>query len=78
MPEQIRFDRFEIPDDPEIEAAWAAARAAGSDAIVDFFPGCLTHLYPSHEDTIPFIEEERASWEELDRRIDERLGDAEG
>jgi bifunctional DNA-binding transcriptional regulator/antitoxin component of YhaV-PrlF toxin-antitoxin module len=38
--------------------------------IVEYFAGCLTHLYPDPEDTRRFLEEERASWDEFDRRLD--------
>lgn len=38
--------------------------------IVEFFAGCLTHLYPDPEDTRRFLDEERASWEEFDSRLD--------
>src|SRR5215213_4304076 len=34
--------------------------------LVDFFAGCLTHLYPDPKDTRQFLDEERASWEEFD------------
>lgn len=39
--------------------------------IVDFFAGCLTHLYPDPEDTRRFLQEERDSWKELDARLDD-------
>ena len=39
--------------------------------IVDHFAGSLTHLFPSHEDTLRFLDEERASWDEFDRRLDD-------
>ena len=38
--------------------------------IVDELAGRLTHLFPSHEENLRFLDEERASWEELDRRLD--------
>lgn len=38
--------------------------------IVDELAGRLTHLFPNHEDNLRFIDEERASWNELDRRLD--------
>ena len=40
------------------------------DDIVEYFAGCLTHLYPDPEDTRKFLDEERASWEEFDRGLD--------
>jgi AbrB family looped-hinge helix DNA binding protein len=39
--------------------------------IVDHFAGSLTHLFPNHEDTLRFLEEERASLDEFDRRLDD-------
>jgi AbrB family looped-hinge helix DNA binding protein len=39
--------------------------------IVDALAGRLTHLFPSHEDTLRFLDEERASWDEFDRRLDD-------
>jgi AbrB family looped-hinge helix DNA binding protein len=41
------------------------------DDIVEHFAGSLTHLYPSPEDTQRFLDEERASWNEFDRRLDD-------
>ena len=38
--------------------------------IVDALAGRLTHLFPNHEDTLRFLDEERVSWEEFDRRLD--------
>jgi bifunctional DNA-binding transcriptional regulator/antitoxin component of YhaV-PrlF toxin-antitoxin module len=40
--------------------------------IVEYFAGALTHLYPDPEDTRRFLAEERASWDDFDRRLDER------
>jgi len=71
MTEPTRIERFEIPEGPEFEAELASARAAGPGGLTDFFAGCLTHLYPSHEDTMRFLDEEHASWEEFDRRLDD-------
>lgn len=41
------------------------------DDIVKHFSGSLSHLYPGPEDTQRFLGEERASWDEFDRRLDE-------
>jgi bifunctional DNA-binding transcriptional regulator/antitoxin component of YhaV-PrlF toxin-antitoxin module len=41
------------------------------DDIVEYFAGCLTHLYPDPDDTRRFLQEERASWDEFDRRLDD-------
>src|SRR6266536_50327 len=38
--------------------------------VVEFFAGCLTHLYPDPDDTRRFLDEERASWDEFDHRLD--------
>lgn len=35
--------------------------------IADAFAGRLTHLFPDPEDTRRFLQEERASWAELER-----------
>jgi AbrB family looped-hinge helix DNA binding protein len=39
--------------------------------IADALAGRLTHLFPNHEENLRFIEEERASWDELDQRLDD-------
>ena len=39
--------------------------------IVDHFAGSLTHLFPDHESNLRFLDEERASWNEFDRRLDD-------
>ena len=44
------------------------------DDIVEYFAGCLTHLYPDPEDTRRFLDELRADWDELERRLDEPWG----
>jgi AbrB family looped-hinge helix DNA binding protein len=40
------------------------------DDIVEYFAGCLTHLYPDPEDTRRFLQEERDSWSEFGRGLD--------
>jgi len=67
----MRIEPIRIVVDPEWEAEWAAAKAGGSSVIVDFFAECLTHLYPNPDDTRRFLDEERASWDEFDRRLDD-------
>jgi AbrB family looped-hinge helix DNA binding protein len=39
--------------------------------IVDALAGRLTHLFPDHESNLRFLDEERASWSEFDRRLDD-------
>jgi bifunctional DNA-binding transcriptional regulator/antitoxin component of YhaV-PrlF toxin-antitoxin module len=39
--------------------------------LADALAGRLTHLFPSHEENQRFLDEERASWEEFDRRLDD-------
>jgi bifunctional DNA-binding transcriptional regulator/antitoxin component of YhaV-PrlF toxin-antitoxin module len=41
------------------------------DDIVEYFAGCLTHLYPDPDDTRRFLQEEQDSWAEFDRRLDD-------
>jgi bifunctional DNA-binding transcriptional regulator/antitoxin component of YhaV-PrlF toxin-antitoxin module len=41
------------------------------ESLADALAGRLTHLFPSHDENQRFIDEERASWEELDRRLDD-------
>jgi AbrB family looped-hinge helix DNA binding protein len=36
--------------------------------LAEALAGRLTHLFPGGEDTLRFLDEERASWEEFDRR----------
>lgn len=40
------------------------------ESLADSLAGRLTHLFPGGEDTQRFLDEERASWDELDRRLD--------
>ena len=40
------------------------------DDVVERFAGSLAHLFPSDEDTIAYLDEERGSWEESDQRLD--------
>lgn len=39
--------------------------------IVAYFAGALTHLYPEPGDIRRFLDEERASWVDFDRRFDD-------
>ena len=39
--------------------------------IVERFAGALTHLYPEPGDIRRFLDEERASWVDFDRRFDD-------
>ena len=39
--------------------------------IVEDFAGALTHLYPGPGDIRCFLDEERASWVDFDRRFDD-------
>ena len=41
------------------------------ESIADALAGRLGHLFPSPEENRQFLDEERASWEELDRRLDD-------
>jgi AbrB family looped-hinge helix DNA binding protein len=40
------------------------------ESIADALAGRLGHLFPSPEENRRFLDEERASWEEIDRRLD--------
>ena len=40
-------------------------------AIVDYFAGALTHLYPEPGDIQRFLDEEREAWGDFDRRFDD-------
>ncbi len=44
------------------------SRKPGS--IADALAGRLGHLFPNPEENRRFLDEERASWDELDRRLD--------
>jgi antitoxin component of MazEF toxin-antitoxin module len=39
-------------------------------SLADSLAGRLGHLFPSPEENRRFLDEERASWDELDRRLD--------
>jgi bifunctional DNA-binding transcriptional regulator/antitoxin component of YhaV-PrlF toxin-antitoxin module len=41
------------------------------DDVVERFAGALTHLYPEPGDIRRFLDEERASWVDFDRRFDD-------
>ena len=38
-------------------------------SLAEELAGRLTHLFPGGEDTLRFLDEERAGWEEFDRRL---------
>jgi AbrB family looped-hinge helix DNA binding protein len=40
------------------------------ESLADALAGRLTHLFPSHDENQLFLDEERASWEEFDRGLD--------
>ena len=40
-------------------------------SLADALAGRLGHLFPSPEENRRFLDEERASWDEFDRRLDE-------
>ena len=54
----------DVLDDDRILLSRKPARLAEELA------GRLTHLFPGGEDTLRFLDEERAGWEEFDRRLD--------
>jgi len=39
-------------------------------SLADALAGRLTHLFPGGEDTRRFLDEERAGWDEFDRRLE--------
>lgn len=39
-------------------------------SLAEELAGRLAHLFPGGEDTLRFLDEERAGWEEFDRRLD--------
>ncbi len=69
------YEVFTLSDEDvaKAEAALEAASARGV-SIADYYAGCLTHLYPDPEDTRRFLDELRADWDELERRLDEPWG----
>jgi AbrB family looped-hinge helix DNA binding protein len=40
------------------------------DSLAEALAGRLTHLFPGGDDTRRFLDEERASWEAFDRRLE--------